>query len=145
MSDPTKPSAPAAFGPRQTFAVSREQFNSIPQRRARYILAYIAYVAGVFGPRVAAMTGAAVPTAIIYPGYALGLAVFAVFAYNFFITLRTMGYERWFATALVLVCAPLFPGFLLLAYMDRRIATAWDAADPSGGYRQRPPSGKDTQ
>jgi len=140
MSDPNKLS-PASGAP-QTFSVSRADFDSIPQRRSRYILAYLAYVAGVFAPRVAMMAGAAVPAAGINAGYVLGLAAFAVFAHQFFTTLRIMGYERWFAAALAIICAPLLPGLILLAYIDRRVANAWDAADPSGGYRQRPASDK---
>jgi hypothetical protein len=139
MSDPAKPPAPQPTA-QNTFAIPREVFDAVPQRRARYILAYIVYVIGVFGPNFIWMSGRAVPPELIYPAYAVGACAFFVFAYNFFRTFRTMGYEIWFAIAIIIVCAPLIPGVILLAFMDRKIATVWDAADPSGGYRQRPPS-----
>ena len=47
------------------------------------------------------MSGRAVPDAVIYPAYIIGACAFFVFAYNFYRTLRTMGYEIWFAIALL--------------------------------------------
>ena len=140
MPDPTIPSNTPETPQAGTFAVPRALFDIVPQRRSRYIIAYLVYIAAVFGPRILSLAGIRMPDTVVYAGYGLGLIAFAIFAYNFFRTMRVMGYERWFAGALALICAPLLPGFLLLAYLDRRIATAWYAADPSGGYRQKPPT-----
>ena len=135
-----KPAAAAA--PRETMAIPRAVFERVPSKRSAYVLAYVAYAACVFGPRIAGLFGVIAPQNLMYIGDAVGNVAFAIFAYHFFTTLRIMGYELWFTVALTVISAPLIPGFFFVAFMDRRLANAWDAADPSGGYRKRPPAEK---
>jgi len=129
----------SAAAPRETMAIPRATFDRIPSKRAAYVLAYVVYTVCVFGPRILAMFAIAVPPGIVYAGFAVGVVAYAVFAVHFYTTLRIMGYEGWFSVAITVISAPLIPGFFFVAFMDRRLANAWDAADPSGGYRQRPP------
>ncbi len=127
--------------PRQTMAIPRAVFDRVPSKRAAYVLAYVIYTVCMFGPNVIALFGPIVPPGIVYAGFAAGVVAFGVFAFHFFTTLRIMGYETWFSAAMTLVAIPLIPGFFFVAFMDRRLATAWDAADPSSsGYRTRPPA-----
>jgi hypothetical protein len=130
---------PAAATP-ETMAISRAVFDRIPAKRSAYVLAYVVYAACVFGPRIASLVGVAAPQGLMYLGDAIGIVALAIFAFHFFTTLRIMGYETWFSCAMTVISAPLIPGFFFVAFMDRRIANAWDAADPSGGYRKRPPA-----
>lgn len=127
--------------PRETMAIPRIVFDRVPSKRAVYVLAYVIYTVCMFGPNVIALFGPIVPPGIVYTGFAAGVVAFGIFAFHFFTTLRIMGYETWFSAAMTLVAIPLIPGFFFVAFMDRRLATAWDAADPSsGGYRTRPPT-----
>lgn len=132
-------SAPKPAAPRPTMAIPRATFDSVPSKRAAYVLAYVVYTVCVFGPNILRLFGIVSPMAIVYAGFGIGVVAFAVFAFHFFTTLRIMGYEIWFDVTMVLVAIPLIPGFFFVAFIDRRLATAWDAADPAGGYRQRPP------
>ncbi len=124
---------------RATMAIPRATFDRVPSKRATYVLAYVIYTVCVFGPNLLALFGIGVPAGIVYAGFGIGIVAFGVFAFHFYTTLRIMGYEGWFSVAMTLVSVPLIPGFFFVAFIDRRLATAWDAADPSGGYRQRPP------
>jgi hypothetical protein len=134
---PQSTTAPATT----TFAVSRKQFDGIPRRRAFYIISYALVMLLVYGPKVAVLAGVAMPAPFIYACYAIGVAGYFFFCYHFIGTLKIMGYEPWMILALALVAAIPLPGVLIIAYMDRRVATAWDRADPSRqSYRQKPPS-----
>jgi hypothetical protein len=124
-----------------TFAVSRKQFDSVPRRRAVYIIAYALVMLLVYGPKVAAIAGAATPVEVVYGAYGAGIAAYFLFCYHFIGALKIMGYEPWMMLALAMIAAIPLPGVLIVAYMDRRIATAWDKADPDRkSYRTKPPS-----
>jgi hypothetical protein len=148
MSDPAREKTLDSLIPRTTtnFAVPRAVFDSVPARRATYIIAYALYIVLVYGPNVLALAG--VPPnellgQVLFVLYGAGIAGYLVFAYQFIRTARIMGFEYWIAVGSGVIALSAFPGPLLVAYMDRKIATAWDAADPAGGYRQRPPIPKD--
>ncbi len=142
MSDPAPEKSPAASAAGSSaIAVPRADFDSVPGRRASYIIAYGLYIALIFGPKVLVLAGLPPPLeGLGFILFGVGLVGFVVFAYHFTRAARTMGFEVWIASGVVVIALSAFPGPLLLAYMDRKIAIAWDAADPSGGYRRRPPA-----
>jgi hypothetical protein len=140
MSDPTPNKSPGPFGtPRATFSVPRALFDGVPGRRATYIIAYAIFIALVYGPRVLAFAGLFPADSVAYALVGAGLAAYLVFAYQIIRAMRIMGFELWIILGVGLIALSAFPGPLLVAYIDRKIATAWDAADPSGGYRQPRP------
>lgn len=142
---PPKTNPPAAPAPnRRLISVSREQFDSVPRKRAAYIFAYAVIVLVMFGARALLWNGVALPDALVTGSDIVVILGYFVFYYNFIGALRVMGYEAWIILALSLFAAIPVPGALLVAYMDRRIATAWDTANPDkGGYRQKPPQNAD--
>lgn len=122
-----------------TFTVSREQFESIPRRRAIYIIAYALVMLLVYGPKVAMMGGLLLPQEAVFALYGVGVACYFLFCYHFIGTLKIMGYEPWMMLGLGMISVVPLPGLLIVAYMDRRVATAWDRADPNRpSYRQKP-------
>lgn len=135
------PQQPAIAPATSTFTVSRKEFDSIPRRRAFYIISYGLVMLLVYGPKAAAVGGLLLPAPIVYTCYAIGVAGYCFFCYHFIGTLKIMGYEPLMILALAIIAAIPLPGILIIAYMDRRIATAWDRADPARtSYRQKPPS-----
>jgi hypothetical protein len=127
--------------PTTTFTVSREQFDSVPRRRGFYIVAYGLYALCIYGPRLLRVVQIGIPDAWVLFTDIAGALAFCVFCYHFIGALKIMGYEVWMMLVLSLVAAIPIPGVLIVAYMDRRIATAWDRADPArGSYRQKPPT-----
>jgi hypothetical protein len=124
-----------------TFAVPRKQFDSVPRRRAIYIIAYALVMLLVYGPKVAALFGYLMPRDAMFALYGVGIVCYFVFCYHFIGTMKIMGYEPWMMLALGMIAVIPLPGVLVVAYMDRRIATAWDRADPDReSYRQKPAS-----
>lgn len=142
MSEPSSPEPnkrPRAPRKRR-IAISREQFDSIPRKRAGYIVAYGLLILLFYGVRVLLVQGYDLPQVLVTATDIAGIASYFLFYYNFIGALRIMGYDAWVILGTGLASALPIPGVLLVAYMDRRIATAWDAADPGrGGYRQKPP------
>jgi hypothetical protein len=135
------PQPPAAAPATSTFTVSRKEFDSIPRRRAFYIVSYGLVMLLVYGPKVMAMGGILLPAPVVYSCYAIGVSGYFFFCYHFIGTLKIMGYELWMILALAMIAAIPLPGVLIIAYIDRRVATAWDKADPSRkSYRQKPSS-----
>lgn len=137
----TASSTPPRFGPPppSTFAVSREQFDSVPRRRATYIIAYMLVILLFYGPRVALILGATFSDPIAYTFFGMGVLSYLIFCYQFIGALKIMGYEPWMMLALGIIAAIPIPGVIIVGYMDRRIATAWDRADPArASYRQKP-------
>ena len=95
----------------------------------------------VYGPKAVAIVGVWTPIELQFALFGIGVAAYFVFCYHFIGTLKIMGYEPWMMLALGLIAAIPIPGVLIVAYMDRRIATVWDRADPSRpSYRSKPPS-----
>ncbi len=127
--------------PSTTFTVPRAQFESVPRRRAIYIIAYALVMLLVYGPKVAALGGWLMPEEAMFGLWGVGIVCYGVFSYHFIGTMKIMGYEVWMMLALVIIAIIPLPGVLVVAYMDRRIATAWDRADPGRpSYRQKPAS-----
>lgn len=124
-----------------TFSVSRRQFDSVPRRRGLYIVAYALYLLCIFGMRLLQAGQIAVPEPFTLASDIAGVAAFFLFSYHFIGTLKIMGYEPLMMLALGMIAALPIPGLMIVAYMDRRVATAWDKADPDRAtYRQKPAS-----
>jgi hypothetical protein len=134
-SNPTTPRATA------TFAVPREQFESVPRRRGIYIVSYVLYIAFIFGARALQIGTMAIPELVLLASDIAGVVALLVFIYHFMGTMKIMGYEPWMMLAMAMLAVMPMPGALFVAYMDRRMATAWDRADPDRpSYRQKPPT-----
>jgi len=132
---------PTSSKPMQTFVVSREQFNSVPRRRGIYIVAYGLYVMLIFCVRAIQAGTMAIPESVMLGTDVMGAVSLFVFLYHFIGTMKIMGYEPWMMLGLGLISVMPLPGALFVAYMDRRVATAWDRADPErASYRQKPAS-----
>ncbi len=139
MSDPTPDKSPDPFAaPHATFSLPRAVFDSVPGRRTTYIIAYAIFIVLVYGPRMLAFAGLFPVDSLAYALVGAGLAAYSVFVYQFIRAMRIMGFEYWISLGVGLIAISAFPGPILVAYIDRKIATAWDAADPAGGYRQKP-------
>jgi len=140
MSDPVPAKNPDSLSaPRVTFSVPRAIFDSVPGRRAIYIVAYAMFLACVYGPKLVAFAGLFPTDVFGYILFVAGLVAYLVFAYQIIRAAHIMGFELWILLGIGVIALSAFPGPLLVAYIDRKIASAWDAADPNGGYRQRPP------
>jgi hypothetical protein len=125
--------------PASTFVLSREQFDLIPNYRARYILCYIAICIIWVAPKIIYLiTQASPPESFAPVYYVVFIGVYIPFYYFFTKAMRTMGYPLiWIIPTLLVVTSP-FPGILAMGYMDRKIADAWDKADQEHeSYRQR--------
>jgi hypothetical protein len=130
---------PTSTRPTQTFVVSREQFESVPRRRGVYIPSYGLYVLLIFCVRAIQAGTMSIPEPVMLGTDIAGAAALFVFLYHFVGTLKIMGYEPWMMLALGMIAVMPLPGALFVAYMDRRIATAWDQADPDrASYRRKP-------
>lgn len=170
MSEPSSQEASALRSTTIRIVVSRKKFESVPRKRAIYISLYVisfifwvclafnylrlaaeiaprddAVAAEIPNPAVVAPAEEAMQEAIILPIWArfmrilIGICI-ALFYIPFISVLRIMGYP-WIAVFAFcgFVLAPI-PGLLIVAYMDTRIAKAWnnaelklkDAASPGG-------------
>lgn len=170
MSEPSFQEAPALRSAIIRFVVSRKKFESVPRKRAIYIGLYLisflfwvclafyylrlaaesapqddAIAADTSDPAVVAPAEEAMQEAILLPIWARVMRILialciALFYIPFISVLRIMGYP-WIAVFAFcgFVLAPI-PGLLIVAYMDTRIAKAWnnaelklkDAASPGG-------------
>ena len=124
-----------------TFEITRKQFDSVPRRRGFYIVAYAVFVLCIYGPRLLYVAQVGLPEPVTMITDVAGVAAFIAFSYHFISTLKIMGYEPWMILMLAMVSVVAIPGLFIVGFMDRRIATAWDRADPDRpSYRQKPPS-----
>ena len=140
MPDPAPKNTPNPFAaPPKTFRVSRAKFDTVPGRRAVYIMAYAAFIALVYGPKVAAFAGYSPSDTFSQVLFGAGAAAYVVCAYQLIRAMRIMGFEWWLIIGTAIIGLSAFPGPILVAYIDRKIATELDAADPNGGYRRPPP------
>jgi hypothetical protein len=123
---------------RTTFVLSREQFDQIPNYRARYILLYIALLVWWLGPKIIFVIQQTQPPTSFAPiYYAVMIALYLPFYFYLGKTMKIMGYPiYWIAPTLLVVSVPI-PGLLAMGYMDRKIADLWDKADDAHQkYRQ---------
>ena len=125
---------------KQYIEIPIAEFNRIPMRRARYIIAYGLGLILLIGPRVYMMMRQVRMHDIT--AWAIFIAVivaYVVFYWNFVKTLRTLAYPMLF---IVFLCMAVFlpmPGLLAVAWVDKRVANVWDAASPGPSYRKEPP------
>lgn len=170
MSEPSSLGAPALRSTTIRVVVSRKKFESVPRKRAIYIGLYVisfifwvclafyylrlaaeiappddAVAAETADPTIIAPAEEAMQEAILLPIWARFMRILialciALFYIPFISVLRIMGYP-WIAVFAFcgFALAPI-PGLLIVAYMDTRIAKAWnnaelklkDAASPGG-------------
>lgn len=113
------------------------EFNAVPKRRARYIIAYalvmlLTLVTIGYNYRY----GNRVNVNVVYAIWAVQAAAFVVFYWNFVKALRTLQYPLIFIAFLCLATILPMPGILAVAWVDIRVAKVWDAASPGPSYRK---------
>ena len=125
-----------APNPASTFVLSREEFDRIPNYRAKYILLYILLCIWTIGPKIVAeATGFSLNVPTYMTAY---FGILGFFMYWFTRTLRTMQFSWVVIVPTLLVVSMPIPGLLAMGYMDRKIADQWDKADDAHqSYRQR--------
>lgn len=110
-------------------SVSRSRFQKVPQQRSRYIVLYLLILVLWFVPNIIVVMGYQ-PS--FGQGFAVVLAVLlcqVVMYVNLVAVLRTMAYPTYLIIAICCIVFLPVPGVLVMAYVDRHVAKAWDAAD----------------
>ena len=118
--------------------VSREEFDSIPQKRAGYILACGAIQVLFVGSRGYEFFGGQLP---LYLAYAVIAGFFLAYASMYIQLVGAMRIMQFHWLLMIPTCIivffPIF-GMMPLALIDRRIADNWDSAQKKQDqYRQR--------
>jgi hypothetical protein len=123
---------------KQYIEVPLALFNTVPQRRARYILAYAVVILLWAVPRIYTLSQKAELSrdAIWIISIVMTIA-YVVFFWNFYHALRAMTYPLLFRIFLCLSAFLPMPGLFAVAWVDIRIAKAWDAASPEPSYRKQ--------
>jgi hypothetical protein len=115
-------------GPAETFTISREAFDRVPELRGVYILAYVLYMFVWFGWTLAVAFGSTPPLGAYIAALTAIVVCLIVFIPRMARVMLTMGYGKfWVAGVAVAALFPI-PGVLAVAFIDRRISTTWERA-----------------
>ncbi len=121
----------------ELFQVTRAQFDSVPQKRAWYILAYLLIQGTFFADRLYEMRYGALSETVATVLIVFFFVCYVTMYINFVGALRIMGHD-WLVVIPTCILA-FFPLFSLLpvGIMDRRLADQWDSAQKKQTqYRQ---------
>ena len=120
--------------------IPRAQFESVPVKRARYILAYLLIQVVFLADRIYEYQVGAIPELAAAAIIAFFFVCYITLYINLVSALRIMRFE-WFIVFSICVIA-FFPFLSLLpvGYMDRKMADLWDSTQKKQDqYRQRGP------
>lgn len=115
-------------GPAERIAVSRERFDQVPVLRGVYILAYVVYMFVWFGWTLAVALGSLPPFGAYVAALTAIIACLVLFIPRMMSVMRTMGYSKFLIAGVVFASFFPIPGILAVAFVDRRIGEAWEAA-----------------
>jgi len=136
--DNTETPVPAKARKTAYVTISKELFDSVPQKRAGYLLAFAAVQLLFIGHRGYEFLRGDMPEYVSYAIIA-GYFVAYVAMYIQFIAAMRIMQIHWFliVPACIIVFFPVV-GLMPLGLMDRRIAEQWDSAQQKQDqYRQR--------